>query len=249
MADRLDGRTLIVTGASRGIGAAVSQRLLEKGATVIGIARNFQDSAIDNARFRPVPLDLAQVSALPDVLSRLAKTYAEVTGLVCCAGRGRFGSLEEFAYREIRELVDLNLISQMYVVRAFMPVIKTNGGGDVVLMGSEAALSGGRYGAVYSATKFAVRGFAQALRHECAAANVRITIVNPGMVRTEFFDSLQFEPGPDPDNYIEPEDVASAVCGALLARRGTVVEEINLSPLKRVVRRKTDDSKFTDNGH
>ena len=123
-----------------------------------------------------------------------------------------------------------------------MPVIKTNGGGDVVLMGSEAALSGGRYGAVYSATKFAVRGFAQALRHECAAANVRVTIVNPGMVRTQFFDSLEFEPGPDPDNYIEPEDVARAVSGALLAPRGTVVDEINLSPLKRVVRRKTDDS-------
>jgi short-subunit dehydrogenase len=249
MADRLDGRTLIVTGASRGIGAAVSQRLLEKGATVIGIARNFQRCTIDNARFRPVLLDLAQMSALPDVFARLAKTYADVTGLVCCAGRGRFGSLEEFPYREIRELVDLNLTSQMYIVRAFMPVIKTNGGGDVVLMGSEAALSGGRYGAVYSATKFAIRGFAQALRYECAAAKVRITIVNPGMVRTAFFDSLKFEPGPDPDNYIEPNDVASAVCGALLARRETVVEEINLSPLKRVVRRKTDDSKFTDNGH
>ncbi|MEC8961453.1 MAG: SDR family oxidoreductase [Pseudomonadota bacterium] len=242
MTDRLDGRTLIVTGASRGIGAAVSQCLLEKGATVIGIARDFQHSTIDDARFRPVPLDLAQVSALPDVLSRLAKTHTEITGLVCCAGRGRFGSLEEFAYKDIRELVDLNLTSQMYVVRAFMPIIKTNGGGDVVLMGSEAALSGGRYGAVYSATKFAVRGFAQALRHECAAANVRITIVNPGMVRTKFFDSLKFEPGADPDNYIEPEDVASAVCGALSVRRGTVMDEINLSPLKRVVRRKIDDA-------
>ena len=184
MTDRLDGRTLIVTGASRGIGAAVSQCLLEKGATVIGIARDFQHSTIDDARFRPVPLDLAQVSALPDVLSRLAKTHTEITGLVCCAGRGRFGSLEEFAYKHIRELVDLNLTSQLYVVRAFMPVIKTNGGGDVVLMGSEAALSGGRYGAVYSATKFAVRGFAQALRHECAAANVRITIVNPCLLYT-----------------------------------------------------------------
>ena len=242
MTDRLAGRTLIVTGASRGIGAAVSQCLLEKGATVIGIARGFQHCTIDNARFRPVPLDLAQVSALPDVLSRLAKTHTEVTGLVCCAGRGQFGSLEEFAYKDIRELVDLNLISQMYVVRAFMPVIKTNGGGDVVLMGSESALSGGRYGAVYSATKFAVRGFAQALRYECAIANVRITIVNPGMVRTKFFDSLKFETGPDPDNYIEPEDVASAVCGALSARRGIVLDEINLSPLKRVVRRKTDDA-------
>ena len=244
MTDQLDGRKLVVTGASRGIGATISQHLLEKGATVIGIARDFQDCtiAIDSARFRPVPLDLGQISVLPDIFSQLTKSYAEVTGLVCCAGRGRFGSLEEFAYREIHELVDLNLTSQMYIVRAFMPVIKTNGGGDVVLMGSEAALSGGRYGAVYSATKFAVRGFAQALRHECAAANVRITILNPGMVRTEFFDSLKFKPGSDPDNYIEPEDVARAVSGALLAPRGTVVDEINLSPLKRVVRRKTGDS-------
>jgi short-subunit dehydrogenase len=188
-----------------------------------------------------VPLDLAQVSALPDVLSQLAKTYAEVTGLVCCAGRGRFGSLEQFAYRDISELVDLNLTSQIYVVRAFMPVIKRNGGGDVVLMGSEAALSGGRYGAVYSATKFAVRGFAQALRHECAAANVRITVINPGMVRTGFFDSLEFEPGADPENFIEPEDVAGAIIGALSARRETVVDEINLSPLKRVVHKKTNN--------
>ena len=240
MTDRLDGRTLVVTGASRGIGATISQLLLEKGATVIGIARDFQDCTIDSARFRPVPLDLGQISVLPDILSQLTKSYAEVTGLICCAGRGRFGSLEEFAYREIHELVDLNLTSQMYIVRAFMPVIKTNGGGDVVLLGAEAALSGGRYGAVYSATKFAMRGFAQALRHECAAAHVRITIVNPGMVRTQFFDSLGFEPGPGPDNYIEPEDVARAVSGALLARRGTVVDEINLSPLKRVVRRRTE---------
>ena len=241
MTDQLDGRTLVVTGASRGIGATISQHLLEKGATVIGIARDFQDCSIDSAQFQPVPLDLAQISVLPDIFSRLTKSNAEVTGLICCAGRGRFGSLEEFAYREIHELVDLNLTSQMYIVRAFMPVIKTNGGGDVVLMGSEAALSGGRYGAVYSATKFAMRGFAQALRHECAAAHVRITIVNPGLVQTQFFDSLGFEPGPDPDNYIEPEDVARAVSGALLARKGTVVDEINLSPLKRVVRRKTDD--------
>jgi len=215
---------------------------LEKGATVIGIARDFHDCTIDSAQFQPVPLDLAQISVLPDIFSQLIKSYAEVTGLICCAGKGRFGSLEEFAYREIHELVDLNLTSQIYIVRAFIPVIKTNGGGDVVLIGSEAALSGGRYGAVYSATKFAMRGFAQALRHECAAANVRATIVNPGMVRTQFFDSLEFEPGADPNNYIEPKDVARAVSGALLAPSGTVVDEINLSPLKRVVRRKTDDS-------
>ena len=113
MTDRLDGRTLVVTGASRGIGATISQLLLDKGATVIGIARDFQDCTIDSALFQPVPLDLSQISVLPGMFSRLAQSNAEVTGLICCAGRGRFGSLEEFSYREIHELVDLNLTSQM----------------------------------------------------------------------------------------------------------------------------------------
>ena len=132
----------------------------------------------------------------------------------------------------------------MYIVRAFLPVIKRNGGGDVILVGSEAALSGGRYGAVYSATKFGLRGFAQALRHECSVGGVRVAMVNPGMVRTEFFKTLKFEPGTDPENYVEPEDVANAICGILLARSETVVDEINLSPLKRVDRKKTNSSDF-----
>ncbi len=67
MTDRLDGRTLVVTGACRGRGATISQLLLEEGATVIGIARDFQDCAIDSAQFQSVSLDLSQISGLPDM--------------------------------------------------------------------------------------------------------------------------------------------------------------------------------------
>ena len=67
----------------------------------------------------------------------------------------------------------------------------------MVLIGSEAALAGGARGAVYSATKFALRGFCQSLRQESAAAGIRVTLINPGMVRTDFFDQLDFEPGED----------------------------------------------------
>ena len=103
-------------------------------------------------------------------------------------------------------------------------------------MGSEAARTGGKRGAVYSAAKFGLRGLAQSLRQECAASGVRVSIVNPGMVKTAFFDELDFQPGDAPDNYILPEDVARAVLAILETRTGTVVDEINLSPQKKVIR-------------
>ncbi|MCZ6795808.1 MAG: SDR family NAD(P)-dependent oxidoreductase, partial [Planctomycetota bacterium] len=103
--------------------------------------------------------------------------------------------------------------------------------------------AGKRQGAVYCASKFALRGFAQALREECAASGVRVTIVNPGMVRTGFFDDLDFAPGEEPANYVLPEDVAEVVAAVLSMRRETVVDEINLSPLKKVVRFRSEKEK------
>ena len=233
-----EARTLLVTGASSGIGRAISTCLLSNGQSVIGVARDPGRIPAEEGIFKPIGIDLADLARLPDRLTELARDCPKISGVICCAGAGWFGSLEQMSYADIRSLIDLNLTSQVFVVRAFLPVIKRNGGGDVVLMGSEAALSGGRYGAVYSATKFALRGLAQSLKHECAGAGVRITIVNPGMVRTRFYDQLDFEPGADPANVIEPQDVADTVAGVLNARAGTVFDEINLSPLKRVVRKK-----------
>ncbi len=114
--------------------------------------------------------------------------------------------------------------------------MKRQGQGNLVFIGSEAALSGSRKGAVYCATKFALRGFAQSLREECSNSGIRSTIVNPGMVKTGFFDNLSFEPGDAEENYILPQDVADAVLTILSARPGTCFDEINLSPLKKVIK-------------
>jgi NADP-dependent 3-hydroxy acid dehydrogenase YdfG len=83
-----------------------------------------------------------------------------------------------------------------------------------------------------------MRGFAQALREECGGNGVRVGIVNPGMVKTPFFDTLDFAPGASAENYIEAADVASAIVWMLNSRAETVIEEINLSPLKKVIAKK-----------
>jgi short-subunit dehydrogenase len=233
---RPNNRTILVTGASSGIGQAISDSLLRRDYRVIGMARDFSKARFDSDHFRAVPIDLSRLDELPARLETLMKDETIIDGVVCCAGSGRFGSLEEFSYRQISSLLDLNLTSHIYLVRALLPGMKKRAAGDIIFMGSESARSGGKRGAVYSAANFGLRGLAQSLRHECAASGIRVSIVNPGMVKTAFFDELDFQHGDEPDNYILPEDVASAVLTIVEARAGTVFDEINLSPQKKVIR-------------
>ena len=231
-------RKMLLTGAGGGIGRSIATLLLSSDWRIVGVGRDPARSEFSQKEFTQATIDLSDLAHLPEQLRLVASEHGDIDSVVCAAGVGRFGSLEEFSYQQIRELIDINLTSQLYVVRAFLPLLKRRGRGDVVLIGSEAALAGGARGAVYSATKFALRGFCQSLRQESAAAGIRVTLINPGMVRTDFFDQLDFEPGEDLAHAIVPEDLAGAVKMVLSARAETVFDEINLSPLKKVVRRK-----------
>ncbi len=231
-------RKMLLTGAGGGIGRSIATLLLSSDWRIVGLGRDPVRSEFSQKEFTQATIDLSDLAHLPERLRLVASEHGDIDSVVCAAGVGRFGSLEEFSYEQIRELIDINLTSQLYVVRAFLPLLKRRGRGDVVLIGSEAALAGGARGAVYSATKFALRGFCQSLRQESAAAGIRVTLINPGMVRTGFFDQLDFEPGEDRTHAIVPEDIAIAVKMVLSARPETVFDEINLSPLKKVVRRK-----------
>ncbi|MGD9094882.1 MAG: SDR family oxidoreductase [Chromatiales bacterium] len=227
-------RQLLVTGCSRGIGLAITGRLLDEGHRIVGISR--LPPGIDSTRFSHVETDLSDLDRLPHALRELSNQYPDIDAVILNAGIGRFGSLEEFSANQIRQLVDLNLTSQVLLAREFLPKLKERGGGDLVFIGSESALRGGRYGTVYAATKFGIRGLVQALQEECSTSSVRVGIINPGMVNTGFFDELDFRPGDEADQHLVPDDVVEAVLLMLDARQGAVIREINLQPQKRVIR-------------
>ena len=229
---------VIVTGSSSGIGYAISNKLLENNYKVIGVSRSGDPSQFNHDNYENVNLDLENISQLPAELKEFAARFADVDSIVFCAGKGQFGSLEEFSFDQIKSLMDLNFLSQAYLARMFLPRFKQRNSGNLIFIGSESALSGSRQGAIYCASKFALRGMAQALRDECSRNNIRVAIINPGMVKTEFFDKLDFEPGEDPDNYIEAADVADAVSYILESNSLINVDELNLSPMKHVVRKK-----------
>ena len=229
-------RTVLVTGASSGIGRAVAQNLLQQGHTVIGASRDCRKFTRQMDNFSSVQLDLTRLNELPQKIRQLQQSFPEIDAVVFSAGMGQFGSVEEFSYPQIEALMTINFTSQVFLTKAMLPALKRKASSDLIYIGSEAALKGSRKGAVYCASKFALRGFTQALREECGNSNVRVCLINPGMVKTAFFENLTFEPGDHESNAILAEDVAAAVLYVLDSREQIVIDEINLSPLNKVVK-------------
>lgn len=237
------GKHFLVTGGGSGIGAAVCESLLACGAHIHAITGREPYTAEENRFFDEENVDtfncdFSNFDALEIYFTNLKNSGFQLDAAILCHGYGAFGSLEQFSQKDLIQLINVNLTSNVLIARQILPMLKRRQAGDLVLIGSEAGLKGGKKGAAYCAAKFGLNGFVQALREECAASNVRVSVINPGMVKTPFFDDLDFEPGDHRNNYLQAEDVASAVELILSMPAGSVIDEINLSPQKNVIRHK-----------
>ncbi len=231
-------RTVLVTGASSGIGKAITEKILSLGHQVIGISRNPGQLVQSSDGFSGIEIDLSKLDEIPGHLTNLKKQFPDIDAIIFSAGTGLFGNLEQFSHRQIQNLLAVNFTSQVFLTKGFISDLKKKAHADLIYIGSESALKGARKGSIYCASKFALRGFTQALREECAKNNVRVSLINPGMVKTAFFQSLSFEPGDEPNQHLLAEDIAEAVLYILNARPGIVIDEINLNPANKVVRNK-----------
>lgn len=159
-------RTVLVTGASSGIGRACAVALLNQGHSVIGISRDCQKFATVHPNFSSVEMDLSDLATLPDNIRQLGKQCPAIDAILFSAGKGQFGSLEEFSFAQ----VGLNefKLCQPELCQRILPALKRKALADLIFIGSEAALAGSRKGSIYCASKFALRGFSQSLRDECA---------------------------------------------------------------------------------
>jgi len=228
-------RTVLVTGASSGIGRAIAQLLLSEGHQVIGVSRDIKKFVTPHPHFSVCEMDFSQLSTLAAQVKLLEKNFPTLDSAIFAAGYGRFGSLENFSYLQINDLLTVNFTSVAFLTRALLPKLKQKSQANLIFIGSEAALQGKRKGSVYCASKFALRGFSQALRDECSHSTVRVSLINPGMVETPFFDTLDFAPGEAEKQHLHAADVAAAVNYILNSPPHSVIDELNLSPLQQVV--------------
>jgi short-subunit dehydrogenase len=224
-----DSKTALITGASSGIGQATSRLLLTQGYHVIGISRRGQVAEFANDNFTAIALDLAKLEQLEAQITGLIETYA-IDCFIHAAGQGHFGSIEQFSVRQIEASVRVNLTSAMVICRSLVPALRRRSKGRIIFIGSESSLQAGKKGALYSAAKFGTRGFCQSLREDCSNDGIQVSLINPGMVRSPFFDDLTFAPGPASENAIAVDDIAEIIWQILQSSPDIVIDEVNLSP-------------------
>ena len=229
-------RKVLVTGSSDGIGRSITVSLLNSGAKVIGLARDHSKFNPETKNYIKYKTDFSNEEILLNTIAKIIKDHKDLDCLVSNAGFGKFGTLETFSTKEINDFIFTNLTSHMILTNKILPHLKKIRKGNIIFIGSESALKGGKNGSLYSAAKFGLRGFSQSIREESCSKNIHVSLINPGMVRTSFFNNLDFIPGEDKSNAIEPDDIGKIIIDILSTRNGSVIEEINLSPLKKVIK-------------
>ncbi len=238
MTGQLDGRRVLVTGASSGIGEATARACREAGATVVGIARRRDrlDALFASHGVIPVAGDVTDPGQTPDLVARAAAAMGGVDVLVNSAGIARPGLIAEADPADWKAMFDVNVLGLLAITQQCIPhLIASDGGPSIVNISS---MSGRRVptaaGGTYAATKFAVHAISESLRQELQHLGIRVTTVSPGFVATEIFDSL---PDTDlADRYREltarfglsPDDVAAAIVHALGAPDGVTTVEVAL---------------------
>jgi NADP-dependent 3-hydroxy acid dehydrogenase YdfG len=227
MAD-LEGRVALVTGASRGIGAATSRLLAQAGARVALLSRKGDDLGIDGA------LGLAgDVSSREQVEAAVAEAVESLGGLdilVNNAGVATYGPFLDLDPQDIEEMVDVNLKGTLYATRAALPHLLESDGADVVMLASVAGLRGFPNEAVYCASKFGQLGFARALDHELREQGVRVTNLCPGGVATDFAIG-RGRTEDMTEGMMSADDVAETVLFAVTRPRGHRMLTLSYRPM------------------
>lgn len=230
----LTGKLALVTGASRGIGLAVTDELRAAGAHVVRLARSLTEGAAD--RQTDIPCDVADAHQVDAAVRRVLKERGVPDIVVNSAGVFFLKPLDQTTTADFAQSVAVNLTGPFLVARAVIPHLRTRRAGHLVTIGSMAdhvALAGN---AAYAATKFGVRGMHQVIAAELAGTGVRTTLISPGPVDTEMWDAV------DPDNQpgftrradmLRAEDVAAAVLFAVTRPPHVDVTEMRVMPTKR----------------
>mgnify|MGYP000477665331 CR=1 FL=1 len=195
-------QTWFITGAARGLGFEVARAALAAGNNVVAAARN-PEAVVDAFGGRPemllpVPLDVTSQDQAARAVAAATERFGGIDVLVNNAGYGQLGFFEENTLEDARAQIETNLFGTMILSWAVLPIMRRARKGHIFNISSVAGVRGSEMGSLYSASKFAVAGFSESLAAEVSQLGIAITIVEPGLFRTDFLNESSIRFGASP---------------------------------------------------
>lgn len=229
----------IVTGASSGIGLAISKILCKLGYEVFGIGRNFHvnyETELPTGSFHTIICDILNTENLCAAVKKIS-AQNHVTILVNNAGTAYYGLHEELNAKKIQQMVRTNFEAPMILTNLLLRDLKKNKG-YIINISSVTASSSNPHGCAYGATKAGLSSFSRSLFDEARKYGVKVVTISPDMTKTNLYRNASFREGGEAESYLLPEEVAGAVEYVLSQREGIVVSDITLKPQIHRIRRK-----------
>ncbi|MDX5321154.1 MAG: SDR family NAD(P)-dependent oxidoreductase [Bacteroidota bacterium] len=225
----LQGKNVIITGISKGIGKALALALLEKGAHVAGIGKTKPDYSHPHLRF--IECDVRNYAGLEKAFDEVLSGWNNsLHVLINNAGLGYFGKLENISLDQYQEMMDVNVNGVFYACKLALPVMKKAQYGHIITISSTAGLEAYPEVGVYCATKFAVKAMMGSLYQEVRYDQIKVTCLYPGSVKTDFFRN---SPGIQPHDFmLMPEDIATAMVQVLETPDNYHVVNYEVRPLR-----------------
>lgn len=233
----LNKKTAIVTGASSGIGYAISKTLSTLGYELYGFGRNFKNTdwnTMDNAH--PIVCDILDTDRLCAEIKQIT-AQNQVHVLVNNAGVGYYGLHEELNPDKIKKIVRTNLEAPMILTQQLLRPLKKTAG-YIINISSVTAGQSNPHGCAYGATKAGIASFSHSLFDEARKYGVKVVTIFPDMTQTNLYRNADFREGDETESYLLPDDVAKAVEWILSQREGVIVTDITLKPQIHRIKRK-----------
>ncbi|MUG84895.1 3-ketoacyl-ACP reductase [Paenibacillus timonensis] len=222
MAQSLQGKVAIITGAARGIGKATAVALAKEGANVGLIARTestLKEVAAELQRLGVkvayTAADIASKEQVEQAVETLKNELGPADILINNAGIATFGTVLEMDPAEWKGIIDTNVLGTYYVTRAVLPQLVEKNSGDIINISSTNGLNGAATSSAYSASKFAVIGFTESLAQEVRRNNIRVSALTPSTVATDLALELNLIKDNNDSKFVQPEDLAEFIVSQL----------------------------------
>jgi short-subunit dehydrogenase len=235
-----DNKTVLLTGASSGIGEKIALSLCQEGYTVYGIGRDFEktDKALlDNPLFRKIVCDITDTQALTKEVKAIRKENP-VSILINNAGCAWYGLHEEISPDKISKMVRTNLEAPMILTQLLLRDFKKSGGVIINISSVTALASSNPHGAAYGAIKAGLLSFGNSIFEEARKYGVKVTTIMPDMTRTNLYRNADFEADEADNAGLDPEEVAEAVNYVLQRSEGVTIPQIVLRPQLHRIKKK-----------